>query len=481
MNKQKYMTKKNILATLILFIGVLTLQAKVVPAPVFADGMILQQQTEAAIWGTAKPNSKVVITTTWSKSKTVVNSDADGKWTARLSTPVAGGPYEITFNDGEKLTLKNVLIGEVWICSGQSNMEMPLKGFEAQPVADAADAIFSAKVSQPIRVCMLKKTVAYEVNDECQAKWLEHSPSQIGDASATAYFFAKRLQETLDIPVGVVVVAVGGSPIEAWMNEGVLRKGFEGEFDFAHLKNKKRTRGKAHHDPCVLYNGMLHSVAGYTAKGFVWYQGCANVADPNQYRRLQPAFVQMLRSEWQNENMPFYYTQLAPHKSNTPDMMWIQALNTYEIPNSAMATTHDLGDYTCIHPANKKDLGDRLAYLALTRDYSLNVIDAEVPMPIKYEYGEGEVVVTFNVGRMGLSPRSRDLDGFELAGEDGVYYPAKAVVLRGGEHKAKAIKVYKCPQVAKPVSVRYAWSRWCPSTLFNCSEIPVTPFDSTIR
>ena len=189
----------------------------------------------------------------------------------------------------------------------------------------------------------------------------------------------------------------------------------------------------------------------------------------------------MLRYEWQNDNMPFYYTQLAPHKSNTPDMMWIQALNTYEIPNSAMATTHDLGDYTCIHPANKKDLGDRLAYLALTRDYSLNVIDAEVPMPIKYEYGEGEVVVTFNVGRMGLSPRSRDLDGFELAGEDGVYYPAKAVVLRGGEHKAKAIKVYRCPEVAKPVAVRYAWSRWCPSTLFNCSEIPVTPFDSTIR
>ena len=150
-----------------LFISVtLASHAKVTLPPIHTDGMVLQQQTEAAIWGKAKPNSKVVITTTWSKSKTVVNSDADGKWTASLSTPVAGGPYEITFNDGEKLTLKNILIGEVWICSGQSNMEMPLKGFEAQPVADAADAIFSAKVSQPIRVCMLKKTVAYEVNDE---------------------------------------------------------------------------------------------------------------------------------------------------------------------------------------------------------------------------------------------------------------------------------------------------------------------------
>ena len=204
------------------------------------------------------------------------------------------------------------------------------------------------------------------------------------------------------------------------LNDDVLRNGFADEFDFAHLKNKKRTRSKAHRDPCVLYNGMLHSVAGYTAKGFVWYQGCANVANPSQYRRLQPAFVQMLRSEWQNEHMPFYYTQLAPHKSHTPDMMWIQSLNSYEIPNSAMATTHDIGDYTCGHPANKKDLGDRLSYLALTRDYGMNVIDAMVPMPIKYEYGEGEAIVTFNVGPMGLSPRTRDLDGFELAGEDGV-------------------------------------------------------------
>ena len=477
------MTMKNILAALVLLMGTIALQAKVTPAPVFADGMILQQQTDAAIWGTAKPNSKVVITTTWSKVKTKVHSDADGKWSAKLSTPVAGGPYEITISDGEKLTLKNVLIGEVWICSGQSNMEMPLKGFQAQPIENSTEAILGAKPSQPIRVCMFKKKVAYEVEDVCSARWLEHSPAQIGDASATAYFFAKRLQETLDIPVGVVVVAVGGSPIEAWMSEELLRNEFAGEFDFAHLQNKKRTRAKAHHDPCVLYNGMLHSVVGYTAKGFVWYQGCANVANPSQYRRLQPAFVKMLRSEWQNENMPFYYTQLAPHKSNSdlPAMLWAQALNSFEIPNSAMATTHDISDYIAIHPANKKDLGDRLAYLALTRDYGMNVIDAMVPIPIKYEFREGDAIVTFNVGPMGLSPRSKDLDGFELAGEDGVFYPAKAFVLRGKGYNSKAIKVYQCPEVTKPVAVRYAWKNWCPSTLYNCSGIPATPFNSTIR
>ena len=458
------------------------MQAKVVLPPIFADDMVLQQQSNAAVWGTATPDAEVVITATWSDVQTTVKADASGKWSAFLPTPVAGGPYEITFNDGEALTVKNVLIGEVWMCMGQSNMEMPLKGFEAQPVDNAADIILGAKASVPIRVCKIKKTVAYEVKDEAPAKWMENVPAEIGNASATAYFFALRLYETLDIPVGVIDVSYGGSYIEAWMPEELLRSEFDGEFDYAHLQTKTRTRAKAHHDPCVLYNGMLKPVMGYTSKGFIWYQGCSNSDKPEQYRRLQPAFVNLLRKSWNNESMPFYYTQIAPYKTNPPEMMWAQALNVYDIPNSAMATTHDAGDYTCIHPANKKTVGDRLAYLALVRDYGFDhFVDPYTPMPVKYEFKEGEAIVTFEVGKMGLSPRSKDLDGFEMAGEDGVWYPAKAVVLRGGEHKAKAIKVYKCPQVTKPVAVRYAWSKWCPSTLYNCFGIPATPFNSTIK
>ena len=472
--------RRIIICFLFLLIALVS-EAKVVLPSVFADGMVLQQQTAAALWGTAKPGSKVVITTTWSKSKTSVYADADGKWVARLSTPVASGPYEITFNDGEKHTIKNVLIGEVWICSGQSNMEMPLKGFEAQPVEGAADVIISAKPSLPVRVCMLKKNVAYEVQDDCPATWLEHSPQQIGNASATAYFFARKLQETLEVPVGVVVIAVGGTYIESWMEETLLRNEFKGEFDFTHLQTRKRVRAKAHRDPCVLYNGMLSPVAGYTAKGFVWYQGCANVNNHDQYRRLQPAFVKMLRSEWQNENMPFYYTQLTTHNSITPEMKWIQALNIYDIPNSAIAMTLDVGDYACVHAPKKKEVGERLAYLALTRDYGLDVIDAKAPMPVRYVFNEGEAIVTFDVGDMGLSPCLVELDGFELAGDDGVFYPAKCVVLRGKSWKGKSVKVYGCPEIAMPKAVRYAWKRDSQATLFNSSGIPVTPFSSQIR
>ena len=458
-----------------------TSEAKVVLPSVFADGMVLQQKTKASVWGWTDPNTKVVITSTWSKTKTIAFSDAEGKFTASLTTPSAGGPYEITFNDGERITLKNVLIGEVWICSGQSNMEMPLKGFVAQPVEGAADVIVNAKPSQPVRVCMLKKNVAYQVQDDCPAVWLEHSPQQIVDASATAYFFARKLQEVLEIPVGVVVVAVGGTYIESWMEETLLRNEFEGEFDFTHLQTKKRVRAKAHRDPCVLYNGMLSPVAGYTAKGFVWYQGCANVNDPDQYRRLQPAFVKMLRSKWQNENMPFYYTQLTTHNSITPEMKWIQALNIYDIPNSAIATTLDVGDYACIHAPKKKEVGERLAYLALTKDYGLDVIDAKTPMPVEYLFNEGEAIMTFDVGDLGLSPCLVEIDGFELAGEDGVFYPAKCEVLTGKPWKGKSVKVYGCPEVSMPVAVRYAWKRDSQATLFNCSGIPVTPFSSQIK
>ena len=217
---------------LILIIGLFCLSvsltfAKVELPPIFADNMVLQQQSDAALWGKSEPNAKVVITTTWSKNKTVVSSDADGKWFARIATPAAGGPYDITFNDGEKLTLKNVLIGEVWICAGQSNMEMQMKGFPAQPVEGATELIFSAKPSTLIRSCNLKRERSFEPQEVCPATWYEHTPEGVYEASATAYFFAKKLYEVLEVPVGIINVSWGGTPIEAWMNPEMLRNEFE--------------------------------------------------------------------------------------------------------------------------------------------------------------------------------------------------------------------------------------------------------------
>lgn len=465
----------------LLAVTVLNSYAKVELAPLFADNMVLQRDSKAAIWGKAEPGARVVITSTWAKGKTVVHADDQGRWNVMLATPSAGGPHELTFNDGDRLTLKNILIGEVWICAGQSNMEMTMRGFMGQPVEGAAELILTAKPSVPIRSCNLSRIKSLELEEECDARWFEHTSEGVAEASATAYFFAKRLCDVLEVPVGIINVSWGGSPIEAWMNPELLRREFAEEFSFAHLDSMTWPEENPWKAPGVLYNGMLHSVAPYTAKGFLWYQGCDNISRYEQYKRLQPAFVKMLRQEWGNDRMPFYFTQIAPYGYFNPDapdagyMMWAQAQTLEMIPYSGMAATHDVGEVNCIHPADKKSVGDRLAFLALVNDYGYEGIDAATPIPIDFKFEEGQAIVTFEAGYMGLSPLSKDVDGFELAGEDGIFYPAKGIVLW---NNPKKVLVYKCPQVQKPVAVRYGMKNWSEATVFNCFGVPISPFRS---
>ena len=452
---------------------------KVLPAPIFTDNMVLQQKTDAALWGNAKPNSKLVITTTWSKAKTVVSTDAEGKWFARVSTPVAGGPYEITFNDGEKLTLKNILVGEVWICSGQSNMAQQMKGYMGQPVEGALDLISEADAMVPIRSCNLERKMAFTPQDNCGATWYVNDPIGVSEASAAAYFFALKIYKILKVPVGIVNVSWGGTPIESWMNPEVLKKEFGGEIDLSHLDNRKLPEVKPYQSAAVLYNGMLHTIIPFTAKGFLWYQGCHNRLRYEQYKRLQPAFVKMLREEWGDENMPFYFTQIAPYQYDDPDkpyagyMMWAQAQTLALIPHSGMATTHDVGEKVCIHPAKKKPVGDRLAYLALANDYGVKGLDVKAPMPTEMEFKEGAAFVAFECGEMGLGPINQELGCFELAGEDKVFHPAVAVV----QKDRKSILVTS-PEVPTPIAVRYGMKNWSKATLFNNFGIPASPFRS---
>ena len=451
------------------------LTARVVLPPVFADNMVLQQQADVSLWGKTEPGRKVVISPSWVRTKVAVKADAHGCWRAKVKTPSAGGPYSIVFNDGDKLTLKNVLIGEVWICLGQSNMEMPMKGFRGQPVKDASRFILSADPSVPIRSCNFVKTKSFELQDECAATWYEHTSEGVAEASAVAYFFARRLHESLDIPVGVINLSWGSTPIEAWMDPEVLADEFSDKISLSHLQDKVWPAKKPHQAAGVLYNGMLHPLAGYTAKGFIWYQGCSNWRDPQLYKSLQPSFVRMLRRDWENDTMPFYFVQLAQYKTILPEFKWIQAQTLDLIPFSGMATAHDVGEYSCIHPADKETIGDRLAFLALTKDYGFGYIDADTPVPVSFEFQEGQAVVTFKVGAMGLSPRSGEIEGFELAGDDGVFYPAKARVLYGD---GNSVKVYDCPQVNHPVAVRYGMDNWCTATLYNGFGIPASPFRS---
>jgi sialate O-acetylesterase len=315
--------------------------------------------------------------------------------------------------------------------------------------------------------------------EECPAKWYEHTPEGVAEASATAYFFAKRLYDTLDIPVGIINVSWGGTPVEAWMNPELLKKEFASELNLAHIDTQVWPEKHAWKAPGVLYNGMLHSLVPFTAKGFIWYQGCDNRSRYEQYKRLQPAFVQMLREEWDNDKMPFYFTQIAPYSYGKPEdplggyMMWAQAQTLEMIPYSGMATTLDAGELECIHPANKKAVGDRLAFLALANDYGMTGIDAQAPMPLKFDFYDGAAFVEFDCGKLGIGPINLDLGNFELAGEDKVFYPATARV-QGNRRSVKVVS----PNVSAPVAVRYAMKNWSEATLFNNFGIPASPFRS---
>ena len=299
-----------------MILGVINVPAKVVLSSLFTDNMVLQQQTEVQIWGVASFGETVFICPSWDKKTYTARTDATGAWRVKLQTPVAGGPYSIRFseretglNEEETLTLHDILIGEVWFCAGQSNMEMPLKGKANQPIDEAVDMIVHARPSRPIRICTIGQEGARTPQKECQARWLKNTPEVVAETSATAYFFANYLQEVLDVPVGIIISSWGGTAIQAWMNRETLTS-FD-TFDLAFLDDTAFIEHPKY-QPCMLYNAMIAPAERYTIKGFLWYQGESNRKNPGLYRKLHPAFVKMLREKWGQGELPFYYVQIAP-------------------------------------------------------------------------------------------------------------------------------------------------------------------------
>lgn len=485
------MTKRFIPAILAVLFAAASVQAKVSLPSFFSDNMVLQQQADVAVWGTTdKEAVKVKICPSWTRQKYCVKADENGKWFIRIPTPSAGGPYSITFNDGEKTIIENVLLGEVWFCSGQSNMEMPMKGFRSQPVQGSLDAIISAKASTPIRMCTIEKKAAKEPLDVAQGSWDENIPAAVANTSAVAYYFALRVQQVLDVPVGILISDWGGTKIESWINRETIEKEFSEEFDLSPLDGDALPE-KAHKLPCTLFNGQVAPLIPFTFKGMLWYQGEANIKRPEQYTRLQPAYVRMMRSLFQNPDAPFYFVQIAPWKSKHPENITIPVFTEAQektlalIPNSGMAATVDIGEYGTIHPCRKKEVGDRLAFLALTKTYGINAtvagsstyretigIDAESPSYKEAVFEDGKAIVTMKVGKLGLSPIGQDLEGFELAGEDGVFHPAT------GNVKDRYKVEVTSPDVPAPVAVRYCFHNWTQGTLYNCFGIPALPFRS---
>ena len=452
--------------------------AKVDLPSVFGDNMVLQRNASVAFWGKADAGSKVTIKPSWTKAKTQVQAGTDGKWFARVQTPEAGGPYTVTVSDGDKLVLNNVLIGEVWFCSGQSNMEMFVKGFKGQPVEGGIDAFMDAKPETPIRMLNVRKCVSATPKDDCDAIWLEHTQDAVANTSATAYFFARDLYRALNIPVGIIVSAWGGTLIEPWMSRDVFENQFQ-SYDLSFLDGKELPK-LPQYQPCTLFNGMVHPLIPYTIQGWIWYQGESNRDMYQDYADLQTAYAAMLREKWGNPKMPFYFVQIAPYSfKGKPEgetaamLMEAQAKSLESIPYSGMATTADLGEKWCIHPAKKQEVGRRLALMALKKDYGMALEGAFAPM---YDHmdikDDGKIILYFKNNDCGIGPVNENHDCFMVAGEDQVFYPATGRVMKGYD----TIEV-TCPsEVTKPVAVRYAFGNYVPGILKNGRGVAVAPF-----
>jgi sialate O-acetylesterase len=448
---------------------------------VFSDNMVLQQQTQVLVRGWAKAGATVTVTGSWNGKGYSTKSDANGCWKLKIQTPPASfTPYNLTISDGKAITLKNVMIGEVWICSGQSNMEMPMKGFGDQPVEGGPEAIAESR-NPAIRCFTVKRASRAAALDDCEGAWLEANPLTTPEFTATGYYFGRLLNKSLNVPVGLINVSWGGSRIEAWM----LPKTFA-EFPDKKLPASDADIKSQNGSPAVLYNGMLHPLTGYGIRGAIWYQGEANKDEPELYVKMFDRMVRGWREVWEIGEFPFYYCQLAPFdygKVNSAYMREAQSKGLLT-PNTGMAVLADAGSPFCIHPPKKKNAGERMALWALAKTYGLDRMHYRSPeyksmtvegrmVVIEFEmFGSTSGLTTHDASGApsGYYPSEKQLFNFTVAGENKRFHKATAILSKS--------KVYLfSPAVANPVAVRYCFESTSATELFSVEgDLPVSSF-----
>lgn len=460
----------------------MTAHAEIRMPAVMSDNMVLQQQTEARIWGKAAAGKPVKITTSWDNRSYTATADGEGRWTVNVATPSATAePQSIRISDPDSsLDINNVLIGEVWYCSGQSNMEMPVRGFDRQPVDGSLDVILSARKERPIRMFTVKKDMSPVPLDDCSGHWDENTPEGVASCSAAGYFFADHINKALDnVPVGLVIADWGGTRVQPWMSREAIEPF---GMDLSHLSPSVDVKAlKDVQKPAILYNAMVAPIIRYTVKGILWYQGESNSSDPELYEKLMPAFVKDMRTKFGLGDIPFYYVQVAPYDryggnelKGIAKLRIVQSHLMKQLPNCGMVVTLDIGNRSNIHPTNKMDVGKRLAYWALAKDYGKNDFAWSGPIYNHMELEGDKAYLYFDNTGGGVCPLEEELDGFEVAGEDGIYYPATAIV--EGPRGLLSVRSDKVHEIKK---VRYGHRPYFEATLFDNFGLPASPFVST--
>ncbi|MFD1629287.1 sialate O-acetylesterase [Pseudopedobacter beijingensis] len=442
------------------------------------DNMVLQQNATINIWGKAKANSKVTVKVGWDNNVYSTSSDAVGNWEIKVKT-IGGSQtaYEMMISDGNEINLKNILLGEVWLCGGQSNMEMSTRGYTNQPIDNALDEMMDFDYPS-IRFFLVQKNFSIEVQSDIIGKWNLLNPKVIETASVVGLNFAKIINKILNVPVGVIGCYWGGSTIEAWMSEESLREFGPVIINKESLDRKNPNIHRvANMTPTVLYNAMLKPISRYAISGALFYQGEANVNNPDRYQKLLPAMVKNWRKDFEI-NFPFYYVQIAPFRyggSNEIEAALLREAQykaKTDIPNSGIVSTIDIGSESTIHPSDKRTVAKRLAYLALYKTYKINGLNGETPYYVSHTIEGDKAIITLeNIG-YGLHSKTERFMGFEIAGEDKVFYPATVKNVNRVNNKL----IVFSDRVKKPVAVRYAFKNYQYGNLYNSYGIAALPF-----
>ncbi len=496
------------LALLLFIHGFLSVQdsyGQVKLPALFNDNMVLQQKTDAPVWGWASPGEKITVRASWEEESRKTLADKSGHWLVRIPTPGAGGPFSLSVEGKSSITIKNIMIGEVWICSGQSNMQKQM-GFRngQKPIINFAGEIAGAK-HPGIRLFQVGRQPSDTELDNCEGNWLECSPENVIDFSAVGYFFGKYLEESLSVPIGLIQTTVGGTPAEAWMSERAMKQGkYQGIYEdwatwkkdypadsldyYTALKNyeEKKTETlpvmpasvyrmiRYYQYPSILYNGMIRPLIPFAFKGVIWYQGESNKGDALLYEDLFSRLIQSWREEWNIGEFPFYFVQIAPYGKTDQykggELREAQRIVDRDVVNTGMAVTLDIGDPLDIHPAQKNEVGRRLALLALSKTYGYNDIVCSGPEYRSMEIKDDQAILSFELAGQGvIFTNNRNSTGFYVAGEDHVFYPAEA---RLDEDKI----IVSCRKVPQPIAVRYAWEDATNPSVFNSVGLPASTF-----
>jgi sialate O-acetylesterase len=443
---------------------------------IFASGMVLQQEDTVTIRGRSGTYDNVLVEVGWDETTYKAVAGPEGNWSVRVATPAASfNPYRmVVTSNSETIILEDILIGDVWLVSGQSNMHVSFRGFINQPVNRAQEFLLQSNVNG-IRLFKVEEGSSLVECDTIDGSWKYAKINNVIDFSAVGFVFGKTVYDYINIPIGLVQCTQNGSRAEAWLDKKSLR-----EFGGFELDNIVIKSGLGTSRPTLQYNSMLNPLLPLRVKGVVWYQGEANVSQPEVYKNLFPFLIEKWREYFDHEDMPFYYVQIAPFSYDFAPGLESQylrevQLNTMKrIENVGMAVTLDVGSKDKIHPPEKEIVGKRLAYWALNKTYGITSISCRGPEYKSMEIKEGKINLKFEYAPGGLSTFGKKLTGFEVAGSDQVYYKAKAMIET--EKGWEGVVHVWSEKVPHPVAVRYGFTNYIDGSLYNTQGLPASSF-----